>query len=254
MHTDVFDTLILIARPAAGKSEIIHALKNMPADLRRDQMHIGKIAEIDDFPMLWAWFEEDDLLEQMGQPRLHSSPDGYFKWNYLWNLLIRRISLEHRKLSFSDAKDSDPTTVLVEFSRGKEHGGYREAFEHLSKPLLSTAAILYVNVSFEESLRKNRRRFNPDRPHSILEHGLSDEKMQRLYAETDWHELTGGAPRGSLTIQGVQVPYAVFENEDDVTTPGGAPLHQRLGAVLDELWTLYASLQGQQITEPRSNG
>ena len=244
MHTDTFHTLILIARPAAGKSEIIHHLKNMLPNLRRKLFHIDSLVEIDDFPMLWAWFEEDDLLEQMGQPRLHTTPDGYFKWNYLWHVLIRRISLEYQK--FAAAGSAERTaTVLIEFSRGKEHGGYREAFEHLSKPLLQKAAILYIDVSFEESLRKNRRRFNPDRPHSILEHGLSDEKMQRLYAETDWHELTGGAQKGFLSIQGIQVPFAVFENADDVTTPGGEALNQRLNAVLGELWPLYESLQNQ---------
>jgi len=42
--------------------------------------------------------------------------------------------------------------------------------------MLKSAAILYVNVSFSESLRKNRKRFNPNKPDSILEHGLPDEK------------------------------------------------------------------------------
>ncbi len=251
MNMDTFHTLILIARPAAGKSEIIHHLKNMLPNLRRKLFHIDSIVEIDDFPMLWAWFEEDDLLDQMGQPRLHTTPDGYFKWNYLWNVLIRRISLEYQKFAASGPVDRT-ATVLIEFSRGKEHGGYREAFQHLSRPLLEKAAILYINVSFAESLCKNRRRYNPDRPHSILEHGLSDEKMQRLYAETDWHELTNGAPSGYLTIQGIQVPYAVFENEDDVTTPGKEPLNQRLSAVLGALWALYEETQRQQPVDQES--
>lgn len=244
MNTETFHALILIARPAAGKSEIIHHLKNMPADLRCAQFHVGSMVEIDDFPMLWAWFEEDDLLTQMGKPRLHSTPDGYFLESYLWNVLIRRISLEYQKFSASESKDPS-TTVLIEFSRGREHGGYQEAFQHLSKPLLEKAAILYIDVSFAESLRKNRRRYNPNRPHSILEHGLSDEKMERLYAETDWNDLTGGASQGYLTFQGIRVPFTVFENEDDVTTPGGEPLNQRLSARLSELWALYQNRQKQ---------
>lgn len=236
MGNDTFDVLMLIARPAAGKSEIIHYLKNTLTEERISRFHIGKIKEIDDFPMLWTWFEEDALLEQMGKPRIHTDAAGYFKWQYLWNLLIRRISLEYNK-QLRDTPNADvPVTTLVEFARGKEHGGFGEAFQYLSQELAERAAILYINVSWEESLRKNRRRYNPKRPDSILEHGLSDEKMERLYKDTDWQDVSGGKSYGFIEMQGVQVPFVVFENEDDVTTPGGAPLGQRLEKTLQKLW------------------
>lgn len=83
-----FDVLLLIARPAAGKSEVIDYLKNTPLEEREKRFHVGKLSEIDDFPMLWVWFEEDVLLEKMGYPRLHTDKDGYFLGNHLWNLLI----------------------------------------------------------------------------------------------------------------------------------------------------------------------
>ena len=44
--------------------------------------------------------------------------------------------------------------------------------------LLGRAAVVYVRVSFEESLRKNSLRFNPQRPDSILEHALPDETLE----------------------------------------------------------------------------
>ena len=83
---NVFKTILLIARPAAGKSEIINYLKRIPLNERKERFHIGEFAEIDDFPMLWTWFEEDALLEKMGHPRLHTTSDGYFKYQYLWDL------------------------------------------------------------------------------------------------------------------------------------------------------------------------
>src|SRR5512135_1448413 len=94
---DTFDILLLIARPAAGKSEVIDYLKNVPPQDRVARFHIGPFDEIDDFPMLWAWMEEDRLLEQMGHPRLHTDRDGYFLHQYLWDLLIERIGLEYQK-------------------------------------------------------------------------------------------------------------------------------------------------------------
>lgn len=235
MSEHIFPILILIARPAAGKSEVIHYLKQTELPERQQRFHIGRIEEIDDFPMLWTWFEEDDLLTQMGKERLHTTPDGIFRWQHLWDLLIRRISLEYTK----QQRDPDPkATTLVEFARGKEHGGFQGAFQHLSDEILSRAAVLYVDVSWEESLRKNRRRFNPDRPDSILEHGLSDDKMEQLYREVDWSEFSGGERKGYLAVKGHKVPFVVFENNDDVTTPGGAPLGERLEARLGELWAL----------------
>jgi hypothetical protein len=236
MIEPVFDILVLIARPAAGKSEIIHYLKNTSPDERRQRFHVGMLDEIDDFPMIWAWFEEDELLEQMGKPRLHTDPQGYFLWPYLWDLLIRRIALEYHKRQRDYPINGQPVTALVEFARGTEHGGFRQAFQHLSREVLERAAILYVDVSFAESLRKNRKRYNPNRPDSILEHGLSDEKMERIYAEVDWHALSTGQAQGSLEIQGVSVPFVVFENEDDVTTRGDEALGQRLQARLETLW------------------
>lgn len=231
---NTFDTLILIARPAAGKSEIINYLKNTPKPERLRRFHIGDFLEVDDFPMLWTWFEEDALLEQMGKPRLHTTPDGYFLYQHLWDVLIRRLCLEHQKLR----RDHTEETIIIEFSRGSEHGGYQSAFAHLTPQVLEKATILYLNVPWEESLRKNRARFNPDRPDSILEHGLPDAKLEKLYRHVDWEELTAGT-EGCVTIQGIAVPYAVFENADDVTTAQGPALGDRLEGALQTLWERY---------------
>lgn len=240
MKIENFNILMLLARPAAGKSEVIRYLKQTPPDERLRRFHVGQIDEIDDFPMLWIWFEDDDLLSQMGRPRLHSTPDGYFLDNSLWDLLIRRIALEYHKRQRDVRAAPEPVTTLIEFARGREHGGWRQAFQHLSPEVAQRAAILYIDVTYAESLRKNRRRFNPDRPDSILEHGLSDEKMERLYQDSDWEELTGGASRGHIPIQGTAVPFVVFDNADDVTTPGGDPLGQRLEETLSELWRMVS--------------
>lgn len=245
MPTDqTFDVLLLLARPAAGKSEIIDYLKHISEPERIQRFHIRAIDEIDDFPMLWAWFEEDDILASLGHPRLHSSPDGYFIHPYLWDVLIERIDLEYRK-KLRDAGYHQRFTTLIEFSRGKEHGGYRSAFQHLSADFARHAAILYIDTSWEESLRKNRRRFNPARPDSILEHGLSDEKMERLYKKTDWKEITT-TDTHCVTIAGIKVPYVIFDNCDDITTAGGTALGRRLETALAGLWRLYETTRSDK--------
>jgi hypothetical protein len=232
-----FDIILLIARPAAGKSEIIHYLKNTNIDRRIKKYHINQFEEIDDFPMLWTWFEEDDILSKMGYPRLHSDEQGYFLGDHLWNVLIKRINLEYAKKLRDQPDYHQHKTTIIEFARGAAHGGFNQAFQHLSPQIIERMAILYINVSWEESLRKNRARFNPDRPDSILEHGLSDEKMESLYRHVDWEQIA--VDKDFIEIQNIKVPYIVFENEDDVTTKGGQALSKRMEKILSKLWDLY---------------
>ncbi|RJP74562.1 MAG: hypothetical protein C4524_12905 [Candidatus Zixiibacteriota bacterium] len=234
---DTFATLILIGRPAAGKSEIIDFLKKTPEEERRRRFHLGRFQEIDDFPMLWAWFEQDAILEKvMGEPRMMTDRDGYFLHQHQWHLLIERISLDWGKFRRDHAGEADPPTAILEFARGSEHGGFREAFQHLSEGILKSAVILYIQVPYEESLRRNRRRFNPQRPDSILEHGLPDDKLERLYRDSDWDELAAADPH-FLTIKGHKVPYAVFVNHPE-KTDDPAKIAPHLEEVTAKLWTL----------------
>ena len=238
MTSKWFDILILLGRPASGKSEIIHYLKSTDKTNRIRRFHIGEFEEIDDFPMLWSWFEEDMILSEMGKQRLHTTADGYFSEIFFWDLLIQRISLEYKKRLKRDPLYHNHYTTIIEFSRGSEHGGYRYAFEQLSDEILSSSAVLYINVSFKESVRKNRLRYNPNEPDSILQHSLPDDKMKKLYKECDWSDFSSAHPN-YLEAKGIHIPYTVFDNEDDVTTKPSDALGRRLEKTLTQLWELY---------------
>ena len=239
--TSIFPILILNARPAAGKSEITRYLESIPLNERVERFHIGSMNTLDDFPMLWAWFEEDDLLQDtFSLPRLHSTPDHYFLRKEYWHLLIERLNKEYSKC----VRDSTgEITCIIEFSRGNEHGGYKAAYSHLSDQILHDASALYVNVSFEESLRKNRVRSNPERPYSVLEHSLDVDKMMSLYRDDDWASFSSSSP-DFVTVREHDIPYTVFENEDDVTTRGGDELSVRLSKSLIALWSLRQKILG----------
>ncbi len=235
----VFPILILNARPAAGKSELIEFLRGLPAAERRQRFHVGEMHVVDDFPMIWTWFEEDDLLEKVfHKPRWHTDSQYYFLDQDYWHLLVRRLCLEAEKWL---AERPPHGTCIIEFSRGAEHGGYRAAYQHLSQRVLRLAACFYLQVSYEESRRKNRRRFNPRRPHSILEHALEDEKLERLYRHDDWDQLTAGDPE-LIRLDGSRLPYVVFDNEQDLTTQGGEALGVPLQGALDQLWQRWLRL------------
>jgi hypothetical protein len=246
-----FPLLILIGRPASGKSEIIDYLMRVEFEERVKRFRIGELEVLDDFPMLWTWFEEDHILEkEFHKPRLHTDPKGYFKHNYLWNLLIRRLELDYKKRLKDNPQHMGKKTIIIEFSRGAEHGGYTQALNNFSEDISKSASILYVNVSYQESLRKNRLRFNPQRPHSILEHAMPDEKLENLYFEDDFHKLAGSNP-SILTLDSGRFPYAVFENEDDVTSGDADTLGVRLELTLNRLWEVYKSPTNLLPDEPK---
>ena len=98
MKSPPLPIILLNARPAAGKSELIDFLKRVPLAERQNRFHINQFDVFDDFPILWSWFEEDALLENMGHPRLHSDPDEYFTGQHLWHVLIKLLCLEYKNV------------------------------------------------------------------------------------------------------------------------------------------------------------
>lgn len=213
---DKLDVILLIGRPAAGKSEAIDFLKQLPDEKRLQDYHIAPFEELDDFLYVWQVFEDDNIREHMGLPRRDTDTNLYFLDDRIWDYFIERIDLDLRKKLARDPSFLEHHTVLMEFARGGENG-FTNAFQHLSDDVLARAAILYIDVSFEESVRKNRRRYRPEQADSILYHSLEDAKMERYYKDNDWPRLSEGHDEGFITVKGRKVPFAVFHNEPEKT-------------------------------------
>ncbi len=230
-----FPVLVLIGRPAAGKSEVIDYLKKMPADERRIHLHIAPFDEIDDFVWVWQLFEDDDIREKLGRERLNTTRDYYFKDPFLWNFLIGKVNLALDK-KLAEPGFLNDHTIIVEFARGGENA-FGEALSYLSEAILKRAAILYIDVSYEESLRRNRRRARKGQEDSILHHSLPDEKMETYYRTNDWERLSGGQAQGFIEIKGHRVPFTVLQNEPE-KTDDPAKLGPALEHAFANLWKL----------------
>lgn len=179
---EVFDILLLLGRPASGKSEFIDFMEKCPLERRASRYHIAPFSVLDDFPILWEKFEEDDLWESLGRKRLYSRPaDGNYSVvdSGIWPFLIEKVN--HRVAEvLTDATALSHRTLIIEFSRGGNHG-YAEALKRLSGQILSRAAILYVFVSFEETRRRNIARYDEEGKNRILTHSVPSQELERTY-------------------------------------------------------------------------
>jgi hypothetical protein len=215
MSSNHFPVLIITGRPAAGKSEVIDFLKKTDFRERLKRFHIGDFEELDDFVYVWETFEIDDILSRHGKPRLWTDEKYWFKEHFIWNLYIERINLEYRKKLARNPQYHNEKTSLVEFARGGDNG-ISEALNYLHDDILRHASLMYIKVSYEESVRKNRRRARKGEEDSILYHSLPDEKMEFYYKTNDWEKLASCDP-DFIDVKGFRVPYAVFENEPEKT-------------------------------------
>ncbi len=250
MANKIFDIILLNARPAAGKSEIIDYLKKTPLEERMRRFHIGELEEFDDFPILWDAFVDDDVYEKHGKPRLISNatftykgethPGYVFKDKFYWNFLVDKLCRNYAKKLQKNPDYHKTTTALFEFARGSEHGGWKEAYPCLSDDVLKKANTLYVDVPWEESLRKNRKRARKGQEDSILFHSLEDLKMEMLYKDTDWTEFSKKDPN-FLHVRNFKVPYVVFDNMPDKTTDMPPALGPYLEETLQKLWKIRNS-------------
>ncbi|MCK4857479.1 MAG: hypothetical protein KAT58_05900, partial [candidate division Zixibacteria bacterium] len=156
-----FEHLFVLGRPAGGKSEFLDMLMKMQDVERARRMHIGTMVVMDDFVWLWEKFEEDDMWEAVGKGRLHSkrSGHGYVLGDAtLFDFLIAKLNLTVQKAYLEDEAFYRDHTLLIEFSRGGE-APYQPALSRFDPAILKRAAIIYVEVSKEESRRRNEARY-----------------------------------------------------------------------------------------------
>ncbi len=242
VNEETFDVLLLLGRPASGKSEFIDFMTQISSDHRAREFFIAPFRVIDDFPILWGLFQQDDDWEAVGRKRLSSKrADGNYAVadDSVWSFLIEQIS--HRVLADpAFVNSAGGRTLIVEFSRGGATG-YQQALERLSPEILRRAAILYVSVSFEESWRRNIARYDEKKRDGILTHSVPREEMERTYGTDDWLDLTEGAT-GVLTVGDIDVPYATMANEPESLDP--AVLADRYRAALGPLFALWEGRSG----------
>jgi len=323
------ETLLLIALPASGKSEVRKCLKHAFTKDELAELGIGETVDLDDYPYVEFMRMVDMACRRLGMSEIFfDGPDGGFKDPSEWLLLIellnediaditkprrefeevfdavydmfRRIDRAGQKVGIAPRLTSlldddvvliraimkevanskgmsaakrlvrepyywrvdnlEGRTVIIEFSRGIPRGsplppespfGYTHSLAQLSPEILETARVLYIEVTREDSIRKDKARNVPSGD-STMNHGLPDVVREGAYWGDDFGFLYDG---GYLNFQDAAralnfLPAVVFDNTGvgctDVfrrppetwTAEEIAPAKDKLRAALTELKTI----------------
>ena len=93
------DTILLIALPASGKSEVRKFLRNLPTADRIRDFHVADTAQLDDFPYVAFLAKVDEEREARGLPRaFYEYKNGRFIFQPDWGLLLRLVSDDYHIL------------------------------------------------------------------------------------------------------------------------------------------------------------
>lgn len=313
------DTLLLLALPASGKSEIRRYLEHLDPRVAKEEFHLGPTTQLDDYPYVHLMRRIDEELGLVGEPPIfYADGASPFREPLDWGMLIHLLNEDYELLgsvperpasaaswlfdrldearrevgaeaelshlprpkreAISQALESEAmvawadladvaaawrpgNTVVIEFARGGPQGasmpltgpyGYEYSLGQLSDAIRSSASILFVWVTPEESRRRNEARAHPGRDGdaSILHHGVPEAVMMEEYGTDDLPWLIehggGGVVRVGEGADAAEVPVAVLDNRADHTSflradpeewpePAVAALHAELKAAFDRL-------------------
>ena len=104
---EIFDTLLLLALPALGESEVRNFLTNKDPEL----FHMGETIQLDDYPYVHIQLVIDEALKAMGEPRIYHHEDdaggrnGPFIDAYDWSALIELLNEDYHEILVGKAEN-----------------------------------------------------------------------------------------------------------------------------------------------------
>ncbi|MBN1945533.1 MAG: hypothetical protein JW797_07640 [Bradymonadales bacterium] len=97
--SELFDTVLLLALPASGKSEIRKYLSSLTAEQCREEMHMGPTVQLDDFPYVHFMRCIDDALIDVGRSRMYfEDPEKSFFDRRAWGALVHLLNQDYADL------------------------------------------------------------------------------------------------------------------------------------------------------------
>jgi hypothetical protein len=114
---DILETVLLLALPASGKSEVRRYLAHLDAGECRRDFHMGPTVQLDDFPYVHMMRRVDDELAARGAARaFFAAPDQPYQDARDWGTLIQLINEDYDDL-VARKKHAVPSAAQLLFDR-----------------------------------------------------------------------------------------------------------------------------------------
>jgi hypothetical protein len=136
------DTLLLLALPASGKSELRRYLASVDADVAARDFGLGPTVQLDDYPYVHLMRRiNDEILHLGGPPVFYASSEGPFLEGGEWATLIELINEDYAALGTAASVPAEPTAWLLErFDRARRLVGLTPPFDELPEEVLVAIA------------------------------------------------------------------------------------------------------------------
>jgi hypothetical protein len=146
MRAPIIDTLLLLALPASGKSEVRRYLESLPAERCRDELGLGPTVQLDDFPYVHLMRRISDELTAREHPgTFFLSPALPFREPRDWGTLIELLNEDHADVvaAHRPAPESAAEWLCDRLDAARKRVGAPAELSTLAPPLRSavTAAI-----------------------------------------------------------------------------------------------------------------
>lgn len=137
------DTVLLLALPASGKSEVRRYLMHEKREKRVEVFHLNDTVQLDDYPYVEFMRETDDALIEMGlKPRFFAGPNSRFSVGQDWGTLLNLVNDDWEVIT-DPSKPTPPgeaELIFQRIDRARANVGAPAAFEGLTADQRATLA------------------------------------------------------------------------------------------------------------------
>jgi hypothetical protein len=140
--SSTIDTLLVLALPASGKSEVRRYLAHLDPDAARTDLRVGPLVQLDDYPYVHLMRRIDQEVRALGGLPVFFLADAHpMIKGRDWATLIALLNEDYDALGTAPAVPAAPTAWLLErFDRARDAAGLAPPFDGLPLEVISALA------------------------------------------------------------------------------------------------------------------
>jgi hypothetical protein len=194
---NIFDIILLLALPASGKSETRKFIASYDEKTNREVFHLGKSAQMDDFPYVHMMRRIDIELKNSGEKYVFfHAPDKTFIDARSWGVLTLLLSDDYEHLIEKGlAVDDDPIVLMKRIDDARKRLNAEPLFYDGSRAIIDEKKLMTVS----DALKKEYR-------------DMQDERLSVLPRSIEGATLVIEFARGGSDGSTMPLPYGYQYN------------------------------------------